>query len=99
MTIWKFELPIDGVVEMPASSEVLCVQTQYGKPCLWVKVNTTAPKVVRQFAIVGTGHQMPMPHGRYVGTFQLDEGSLVFHVFEIDDFAVAERMHKPVSHN
>jgi len=38
--------------------------------------------VPRTFAIYGTGHKHEHVEGTYIGTFQLDGGSLVFHVFE-----------------
>ena len=34
------------------------------------------------FVTYGTGHDVPDEPGQYVGTFFMNGGSLVFHVFE-----------------
>ena len=87
-TIWKFPITKPGdiiTIEMPEGSQVLTVQTQAGTPCLWAVVEDSFVNNMesRQFAIVGTGHPMPNGTDRYIGTFQLHGGGLVFHVFEI----------------
>ena len=85
--IWKFTMQCADkqVVALPKGAKVLCVQTQNESPCLWVvnpavEVATTED---RTFAIYGTGHQHESIGGVYVGTFQLQGGLLVFHVFEV----------------
>lgn len=82
-TIWKFPLIIQDrqLCRMPAGAEVLCVQLQHGCPYLWAVVNKTARLVDRYFLIRGTGHDA-FGVGRYVGTFHMAGGDLVFHVFE-----------------
>ena len=82
-TIWKYPLEPGAVVQMPAGAEVLCVQEQGGRACLWALVAPCARVESRTFAIYGTGHPLSDRLGDYVGTFQLDGGGLVFHVFEI----------------
>jgi len=37
---------------------------------------------VREFRIVGTGHQMPDDCGRFIGTVPTHESKLIWHVFE-----------------
>lgn len=86
-TIWKFVLKtIDKQeLEMPYESEMLTVQTQHGIPCLWALVNPEADKEVRHFEIFGTGHPITCDMGivrAYIGTYQIDDGALIFHVFE-----------------
>ena len=80
--IWKFELGPDAKIEMPLGANILCVQTQYDKPQIWALVDPTARTIRRRFRTYGTGHIMPVNPGEYIGTFQLHNGSLVFHVFE-----------------
>jgi hypothetical protein len=84
-TIHKFPfVPDDSFnLAMPQGSIILTVQVQRGQPCMWARVFPTAPKVTRRFRLFGTGHLIP-PNGRleYIGTFQLHEGALVFHLFE-----------------
>lgn len=84
-SIWKFPLMLDDVVtvEMPRDATVLCVQVQQDVPCLWAVVNPESPKEKRQFRICGTGHKLD-GKVNYIGTFQLHNGELVFHVFEYD---------------
>lgn len=90
-TIWKFELPSGGITKMPANAEVLCVQSQNGNPCLWALVNSDEPMVeMRYFKVYGTGHSIPENPGKYIGTFQLQSGAFVFHVFEPDGNAKGE---------
>jgi len=84
--IWKYELNTTDVQKlgMPKGAEILTVQTQFDKPCLWALVNPDAEKETRGFMTYGTGHTIPTepyPH-KYIGTYQLNSGVLVFHVFE-----------------
>ena len=86
-TIWKFELEIADkqTIEMPVNAEILTVQTQNEIPCLWALVDPDDPKEDRVIKIFGTGHPIVYDAGvdrKYIGTYQLRGGSLVFHVFE-----------------
>jgi hypothetical protein len=84
-TIHKFPLKITYLqkIKMPIGAKILCVQSQNETPCLWAIVTTEAPLEERVIEIRGTGHEL---HGyfamEYIGTFQLRQGQLVFHVFE-----------------
>jgi hypothetical protein len=84
--IWKFQLRYadKNVIAMPKGAKVLCVQSQKEVPCVWAVVPDTDAEVMqeRTFTIYGTGHQHESISGEYVGTFQLQGGALVFHVFE-----------------
>lgn len=82
--VWKFEIPITDtfVKSMPSGAELLSVQVQHEQPMLWALVDPRAERVSRKFALVGTGHEHMGPWGRYVGTFQLRGGALVFHLFD-----------------
>jgi len=85
MTIYKYPIRATDVqsVEMPEGAEILTVQTQNGDACIWALVNEDAPYKVRRIEVFGTGHQVSEEHKRkYIGTFQLRGGALVFHVFE-----------------
>ncbi len=81
--IWKYTLePGPTVIEVPINARILDVQTQHEDPQLWLLVDPTNEKVKREFTIYDTGFTMPDYPGEYVGTFQLNGGGLVFHVFE-----------------
>ncbi len=87
-TIWKFELETtdNQEIEMPIGSEILTIQTQNVIPCIWALIDPNADKEVRRFEIYGTGHPIHCDIGvkrNYIGTYQLYNGSLVYHVFEI----------------
>lgn len=67
---------------MPASAQILCVAEQRGILCLWALVNPLAIAEKRIIRIAGTGHELPAEPGIYIGSVQLKQGALVFHVFE-----------------
>lgn len=86
-TIWKYPLKVtdEQVIEIPLTGRVLCVQAQNDKPCLWVlwdQADKLLPKKVR-IHMYGTGHPISEVHN-YVGTFQMLNGGLVYHVFGED---------------
>jgi hypothetical protein len=84
-TIWKFPLDITDTqdVTMPMNTEILCIQIQNERPCIWAIVNPkSAFKELRTIITRGTGHPVSEMTGKYIGTYQIDSGSLVFHVFE-----------------
>lgn len=82
-TIYKWTLtPGSTDLHMPAGARVLTVQMQGDQPQLWALVEPEQPKEWRTFEIYGTGNPMPANPGEYVATFQMDGGSLVWHVFE-----------------
>jgi hypothetical protein len=82
-TIWKFTLAAvdEQEVMMPLGAEVLAVQEQHGTAQAWAIVDPEQ-KALRpvHFSLRGTGNPLRVV-GRYVGTFQLKGGSLVFHAF------------------
>jgi len=81
-TIWKWTLNPETTIDMPCGAELLAVQVQHGEPCLWALVSPSSAKCRRTFRVYGTGHDMPDEPGQHVGTFQLLDGAMVFHVFE-----------------
>ena len=84
-TIWKFPLTALGTIRfsMPRDAVPLCVQVQNEIPTIWARIpDTDAQSFTRTFRVFGTGHNMDNFQGEYIGTFQLDGGALVFHVFE-----------------
>jgi len=85
VTIWKYPLEIadEQVVPMPIGAQLLAVQVQGERPFLWALVNPNLPKAQRFLATFGTGHHVPPnDHLTYVATYQVHQGSLVFHVFD-----------------
>ncbi len=83
--IWKFELKIteEQEISMPMYAEILCVQCQNEVGCLWAMVNPQNEKENRIIIIRGTGHMFEKdPLKKYIGTFHISKGALVWHVFE-----------------
>lgn len=86
MRIWKYPLAVIDCqfLNMPIGAQLLTVQMQNGKPCLWALVDETATETQRRgITIHGTGNPVPDDPGRYIATFQMMGGDLVFHAFEI----------------
>jgi hypothetical protein len=95
--IWKFpiyNLTVDRTdvtsvkppVEMPIGATVLYVACQDGSICVWAEVETSEVNIERRdFYIYKTGQLMIESEMRrqYIGTFFLNEGAKVYHVFEI----------------
>jgi hypothetical protein len=82
-TIYKYAIqPEIDSFEMPVGAQVLTVQTKDNKPFIWAMVDPSEKADLRRFVPYGTGHLMPDDPGVYVGTFQLNGGALVFHLFE-----------------
>lgn len=81
LTVWKFPLTAPNVVlEMPKGAEILHIADQRGTPHMWARCDPEAPIELRRFIVTGTGQ--PCPSSKHIGTFLLDGGDLVFHVFE-----------------
>lgn len=87
--IYKYEIFPDDIVtlDLPFGAEILTVQTQKDKVCLWALVSPDLSVVKRYFRLAGTGHEIDYSNSNikheYINTFQLSNGNLVFHLFEI----------------
>jgi hypothetical protein len=84
-TIYKYSIETtdEQIIEMPAGAKILTVQPQGAfSLCLWAEVDTEQPKEQRTLLTYGTGHPMRNTQQRYIGTYQLQGGGLVFHVYE-----------------
>jgi hypothetical protein len=85
MRILKYTLQITDfqVIDLPENCQILTVQMQHGKPQLWVLADREHIKKQKVIQIIGTGHEIPITNiARYISTFQMENGYLVFHVFE-----------------
>lgn len=84
-TIYKYPLNMSvGGAEFCFchDAQFLDVQMQHGNPMLWVLLDPClhADQQV-QITVYGTGHHLPDDPGEYIGTFQMDSGFYVWHVF------------------
>ena len=86
-------------IDLPEGAEVLHVNLQNGLPYIWVLHDATllGDQVVagrpdmkdavterRTFRLAGTGHPIDGTIKKYIGTFMMHGGALVFHFFELD---------------
>lgn len=96
----RYPLPIvdEQVVSMPEGATILSVARREGQrnvvvgvgshePVeMWALVDPDAPSRDRRIRIAGTGHPLPEADSLvHLGTVQIAQGQLVFHVFEIVD--------------
>ncbi len=86
-TIYKYPIEIitdTFTIAIPIDAEILTIQMQYETPCIWAIVETESQPENRYFEIIGTGNPFPEEsiERKYIGTFQLYGGGLVFHLFE-----------------
>ena len=75
--IYKYPLEITDVQEiaMPENAEILYVEIQYDKPCLWARIDPTQTNVSRKIYIYGTGDEIaPIPLA-YIGSFMMHGGT------------------------
>ena len=84
-TVYKYLLqPGNHTIEMPKKAEILTINTQDEEAFVWAKIDTNQTTELRRFFTTGTG--MPILNcvkKQYVGSFMMNNKSLVFHVFEI----------------
>jgi len=91
LTIYKYQIPLEDrfTIDLPSGAHAISVAVQRGVPCIWAIVDTDAPTKPHKFALFGTGHPLPdvwvMRAYRFVGTFMLRDGDLVFHLFSVPD--------------
>jgi hypothetical protein len=87
-TIFKYPLLVTDFqdVLLPIGAEILTIQTQDETACMWALVNPSEKeKEIRNIEIFGTGHPIGYDMGisrKYISTFQMRDGQLVFHAFE-----------------
>ena len=69
---------------LPQDAQVLKVEAQRGRIWLWALVDETKPIETRKFGFAGTGHEIDGSEIlSHIGTFQTDDGQLVWHIFEV----------------
>lgn len=83
-TVYKYVLSkgefVDTRVTLPKGAEVLTVEMQAGRLCLWARVETDEREmVVRGVEMMGTGGPLAS-NWPYVGTFHPGPG-MVIHAF------------------
>ena len=87
-TVYKYPLQLTDKqeIELPEHAAILHVGEQNGELCVWVLVNTENGKEPWVFYVCGTGHELrdrieTLHPAVYVGTVQMQNAPLVWHVF------------------
>ena len=86
--IYKYHIPIEDkfVLNLPLEAKVLCVQVIDSEPYIWAEIDDTAVSFPLRFKVKGIGHPCDdIEEMRYVGTFQIDNGVFIFHLYMESD--------------
>lgn len=93
ITIHKYRIKMIELfrLNLPEGSEVIHVGVQHGIQQMWIRVDTAKPERETLFGVFGTGHDMgkvdedgnsnPVLGSPHLGSFMLQGGDLVFHLF------------------
>ena len=91
--IYKYKIDSDLVhILMPKDAEVLTCQMQDGTPTIWAMVDPKNEKENRVFEMINTGgsiHEINGHERKYINTFQMCNGTLVFHLFELSPIRIS----------
>lgn len=83
--IYKYKLDLAPIqsLELPKGSEILTLNVVNEDPYVWVLINDiNAEKEIINFQTIGTGHEANVnQESEYLGTYFLNNGSFVAHVF------------------
>ncbi len=88
LRVYKYELPLNDYfeLELQRGAEILKVETQFDNPQIWVLLDPDEPIMeTRKFRFAGTGHPIveELEKLDFISTFQMRDGNLIFHVFEV----------------
>jgi len=97
--IFKYKIPItdEFELELPRGTKVLTFQTQHNEPVIWAIIDDTENVFEKvHFRLFGTGHPIPEEANFfvYVGTAQMANGQLVWHLFK--ERSLAEIVNKNI---
>lgn len=91
--IYKYEIPIQDKfsILMPDFAKILSVQVQNSHPYIWALIDDKVKLTKRYFRLFATGQEIDCnsvtspfdwDYCDYVGTFQIMNGLLVWHLFD-----------------
>jgi len=89
--IWKYQLKGSGLeLPMPFGGVIRHTGVQGMMPTMWIEFRRSDTQdmktyVLRRFQLFPTGYPIPIKDVKeYVGSFILDDGDSVFHLFELE---------------
>jgi hypothetical protein len=85
--IFKYPIPVadEFFLQLSVFAEILTVQLQKSEPQIWVLIDPDDPKYERKFHLYGTGMSISNDPHVYIGSFQMLQGALVYHLFEVTE--------------
>jgi hypothetical protein len=86
--IWKYTIsPGLSKLTIPVGAQFLSVQMQHDHPQVWMLVDPAKPQETVKFMLQPTGVEWDSDDYddflSYRGTFQLERGAMVFHLFQL----------------
>jgi len=84
--IFKYPMRVTDHQEVKMKDGIiLAVQAQGKELCLWSLIDPESQETTKEFRVIGTGHPIPEDDEafKYIGTAQMFNGNLVWHVFEV----------------
>lgn len=76
----------EQIIHMPSNYIFLRFEVQKTIPCIWAMVDVKSEMIYRKFRTYPTGVEVGYDNYvgilPYVGSYQMADGNLVFHVFE-----------------
>ncbi len=85
-TIYKYPIPVDGILELPKGARILSVGVQDSVPTLWAQVDRYTRDDEANNHIIevyGTGHQIEEAGNlEFIGAAFDHRLGLVWHIFE-----------------
>ena len=88
MRIYKYKINLINIttLALPEDAEILSFQYQRGELYIWVLLDESAPTILRRLVIFETGQEIwQRQQLEYIGTTQTQDGSFVWHLFEIKE--------------
>lgn len=85
--VFKYLLEItdSNTLFLPVEYQILTVAMQGDELYLWALIDPNTEFLDRvKVRVAGTGHPIEEDIKKYLGTFMLHSGALVFHVFEVE---------------
>lgn len=73
----------EQTIAVPRGAMMLHAATKDGAMCVWYRCDPKAPISNRRIRIAGTGHPIADEAWEYIGSCFLNDGALVFHIFEL----------------
>lgn len=86
--IYKYQVLIadESELELPERAKILTFQAQNDEAYIWAIIDTDIKTIEKvKFRMFGTGHSIREIDGlKYIGTIQIYNGSLVWHLFRVN---------------